>query len=329
MSVYYFNGPQGFAGLATSLASDFGTYGTYDEFVPADALRKCQSYGFFRRRLNVVAIISGYAIPWTLFCFVFALTSFNLRYYHPTITWMLTFAILIGIVAFGLLAVMTLIQRRRGQSFEEPHWRMFLALTCALAWGTAVYAGNQNYYMHMAPYLDLSGMRTKIDIDPATTRGIEMMDAGVLHFMGRTNIDLHRTHGFKNSQTYCVAPITRDNATLVNYDFWAVGIDCCNGAPGDFKDCVADGDLHGVQAVRYTFDATDRSFLRLAIQQAEAKFNIKATHPLFLLWAKDAAAFRDEYQNKAYRWYMLGMCVSFGVQVALVALGAYFIQTNC
>lgn len=323
----YYAGPQGMHPQAANPASE---YGTYEEIAPADPLTKAQSYGYFRRRLNVVAIILGYLIPWTLFCVVYGMNSFEARYFSPLQTWFFTCVILLGVVIFALSAVMMVIRRKKGQSREDPHWRVFLAVTCLAAWIAAVMAGNSNYTWHTAPYWDLVGLKTKTAVDPTVNKGVEMMDAGIIDFLGASSIDTSRSHGFKNGHTYCVAPITRDNKTLDNYDFWAVGVDCCSGEPGDFKDCVPPEQRDGKsQAVRYMFGSTDREFMRLAIQQAEAKYQIKTTHPLFLLWADDAAAFRDDYQNKGYRHYMLGMIVALVVQVALVALATSFIQENC
>merc|ERR1719161_2582403 len=144
------------------------------------------------------------------------------------------------------------------------------------------------------------------------------MDAGRVEFLKGATLDLHKAYAFQNLETYCVAPITMYNpqlgstTPLSSYDFWAVGINCCAGSSSqevDFK-CgdFANADAH--EGLRLMHD-DQRSFLRLAVQQAEAAHMIKANHPLFFVWTDDSIGSMHNYMEKAYRNFAIAMCSFF------------------
>merc|ERR1719476_755292 len=112
------------------------------------------------------------------------------------------------------------------------------------------------------------------------------MDAGQLTFTPESRLDLGKSVGFKNLDIYCVAPITSTtNQPLKAYDFWAVGINCCSGHVPDFS-C---GDYSNPMA-HYglrLLDDSAREYFRLAVQEAEATYNMKSTHPVFVHWLQD------------------------------------------
>jgi len=63
-------------------------------------------------------------------------------------------------------------------------------------------------------------------------------------------------------------------------------------------------------------------FFRLAVQQAEAAYNIKAVHPIFVYWLQDPASEINAYQEDGFRYYMLGMFAHFSLQLFLVITAA-------
>merc|ERR1719443_992372 len=116
-------------------------------------------------------------------------------------------------------------------------------------------------------------MNSYPSVNPATKRGQQMMDSGRVYFAPGTALDVKKSMGFKNHDTYCVAPITNGCDKLPTYDFWAVGVNCCNGASTAFR-CGDFNNPHARSGLRVIRE-DQHPFFRLAVKQAEAAYNIK------------------------------------------------------
>merc|ERR1719163_1125634 len=150
------------------------------------------------------------------------------------------------------------------------------------------------------------------------------MDAAQISFDRGTTLDLRKSMGFTNHETYCVAPITiADNhgvmAELSNYDFWAVGRNCCSGESNGFH-CGASNNPNARGGLRL-LDEDDRAFYRLAVQQAEGRYHIQAVHPLFFHWVEDPVTEMDSWKREAHGIFYIGMIVHFIWQMLAVGLG--------
>mmetsp|Transcript_115410 Transcript_115410/g.203767 ORF Transcript_115410/g.203767 Transcript_115410/m.203767 type:complete len:315 (+) Transcript_115410:174-1118(+) len=251
-----------------------------------------------RRSLNGFAILVSLFVPWLLFCTMFASRTFNLRYTNPYIVYVINFIGLAVVVAFGVLANVSIKRKMQQDAFREPNWYVFLFITCLMAWLLGIFFGDREFYKFMEPYYDVTNLYTYHRVDPAGRRGGQLMDAGRVFFVNSTRLDISRSMGFKNQALYCVAPIVTGNKVLKTYDFWAVGTDCCSGNAADFH-CGQFNNPRAHAGLRLTRDE-DRAFYRLAVQQAEAAYNIQTDHPLFFYWDEDPDA-------KIYDRYMRGI----------------------
>merc|ERR1719174_3570482 len=161
-------------------------------------------------------------------------------------------------------------------------------------------------------------MNTYPDVNAAQAKGSQLMDAGRVFFTPDTGIDNRRAMGFKSSELFCVAPIVTGTGKLASYDFWAVGTNCCSGVSSDFR-CGEYNNPRARAGLRLMRD-DQRAFFRLAVQQAEAAFNIRSVHPLFFHWMQDPDAEMDAYQDDGYKYFLLGMFTHFAMQLFLVVL---------
>lgn len=127
-------------------------------------------------------------------------------------------------------------------------------------------------------------------IDPLTASGVQFMDAGAVYFAEGSNIDTSKYVFYSNAPTYCVAPITYKNINMYKYDLWAVGVDCCNEVtPSGVVTGFQCGEYNNPEAhagLRVMSDSV-QPYYRLAVLQAQAKFNISTTNPLFFTWMED------------------------------------------
>lgn len=279
-----------------------------------------------QRRLNIFAICLNIFMPWILFCLVAAMLSFEMHYTKPELCQTLIIITVVLLVLLGALDVLYMMWRRRtGEaSLATSTWLLFLCVSCLVAIGVAVPLGNHNFWASSQVFFDITALNSYNGVDPARMRGQELMDAGRVMFVNGTRLDLTRAMGFRNVETYCVAPITGGavvgNPPLAAYDFWAVGKDCCSSNSADFR-CGEYNNLEARAGVRLMRDE-DRAFFRLAVQQAESAYGIKATHPLFFHWVRDPVAETFQYQQGAFQTYMVAMFAFFAFQCVLVYIGA-------
>eukprot|EP00929_Paragymnodinium_shiwhaense_P122286 TRINITY_DN94932_c0_g1_i1.p1 TRINITY_DN94932_c0_g1~~TRINITY_DN94932_c0_g1_i1.p1 ORF type:complete len:313 (+),score=76.10 TRINITY_DN94932_c0_g1_i1:182-1120(+) len=263
-----------------------------------------------RRRMNLVAICVNILFPWLLFCVIFAVMSFYLHYQHPTMAW------LIVLGAYGVVGVSGFLAFRAKQKQLDPMWYTFSTIALFVAVTLAAICGDMNFWFNMQPFFDIENLNTYPSVNPAREKGQQLMDAGRVYFAEGTALDMRKAMGFKNLDLYCVAPIVNGQQQLASYDFWAVGINCCSGVSSDFR-C---GEFNNPQArsgLRLMRD-DQRPFYRLAVQQAEAAYNIKATHPLFFYWMQDPVAQMNMYRDDGFKYYLLGIFTHFAFNLFCV-----------
>lgn len=263
-----------------------------------------------RRRINLVAICINIFLPWIVFCTVYAAMSFALHYQRPTLAWLVVVG---GLIAAGLTA---LLAQRTRQLERDPMWYTYAALAMLLATLLAAFCGDANFWYNMQPFYDIENLNTYPSVNPARERGQQLMDAGRVYFADGAGLDMRKAMGFKNLDTYCVAPIVFGEEQMASYDFWAVGVNCCSGVSSDFR-CGEFNNPHARSGLRLMRD-DQRPFFRLAVQQAEAAYNVKATHPLFFYWMQDPVAEMNSYRDAGFKYYLLGIFTHFAFNLFCV-----------
>jgi hypothetical protein len=310
--------------LASSIVKDgtnyqYGHPGMYGSNI--HATQSMQQKGPFlrgeRQRLNIVAILISLFLPWLIFCLVFWVVSFSLHYKNPFVCYVIMFLALSAVLVIAYFAFEA-IRKKTKDKFHEPTWLFFLFITSFLAWLLGVIAGDINFYHYMEPYYDVTNLNTYDSVDPSRMRGQQLMDAGRVMFAPSSQLDLSRSMGFKNLELYCVAPIVggNDPRHMPTYDFWAVGMNCCSGNRADFH-CGEFNQNQASAGLRLMRD-DQRAFYRLAVQQAEAAYNIRADHPLFFYWMHDPIEEVNAWMDEGIKNYMLGIMTHFIFQLFLV-----------
>uniref|UniRef100_A0A7S2JVN1 Uncharacterized protein n=1 Tax=Zooxanthella nutricula TaxID=1333877 RepID=A0A7S2JVN1_9DINO len=264
-----------------------------------------------RRRLNLVAICANIFLPWFAFSAIYAGMSFSLHYQHPSLA--IGLAVL-GLVAAAVAGAFAARARQRGQG---EMWYTFFALALLIATVAAFAFGELNFSLNMQRFYDIENLNTYPSVNPARERGQQLMDAGRVYFADGTGLDMRKAMAFRNLDLYCVAPIVHGEEQLASYDFWAVGVNCCSGVSSDFR-CGEFNNPHARSGLRLMAD-DQRPFFRLAVQQAEAAYNIKSTHPLFFIWMQDPVAEMNAYRDSGFRYYLLGVFTHFAFNLCCTA----------
>mmetsp|Transcript_3361 Transcript_3361/g.6594 ORF Transcript_3361/g.6594 Transcript_3361/m.6594 type:complete len:335 (-) Transcript_3361:2-1006(-) len=278
------------------------------------------------RRMNSMSMALALFVPWLLFVTVFVAMSFSLRYKFPEVAYLIVGLCLLVIITVGFHALATFRRRTATHVGHGGNWYIFIFLTCLAAWCLGLACGCQNFNRNMQPYFDLTNLNLYSAVDVTRIRGQQVMDAGRMVFLPRSQLDLRYAMSFRNTDMYCVAPVAMRETNgsvprLVNYDFWAVGINCCSGDGSDFHCGQSYNDKTAHAGLRLMRDS-QRPFFRLAVQQSLAAFNLKATHPIFLHWVADPILAMKEYEENGFKSLLLGMFSHFSLQLCLVAAAA-------
>lgn len=278
----------------------------------AGGAEKAQFLQGKRRRMNVVPILLSLFVPWVTFSIVFTVLSIWVHAEQPSLTYFIVGCCLVAVLATGGVAFGS---RDPASSRRDPTWLNFLFAIMLLAWVAGVLLGKLNFSLVEAPHHEVKNLNEYSNVDPAVMRGEQVMDAGIVRFTGDSGLDLTKSMGFKNRDVYCVAPITRGDAALTSYDFWAVGINCCAG--GRFT-CEGANSQHATTGVRLMGES-QRAFYRLAVQQAEGAYHIKASHPLFFHWVEEEAVDLTHLERSTTRNVAIGILSYFLFQFIVVA----------
>jgi len=283
-----------------------------------------------RRRLSLVGLLEAAALPLGLFITIFWALSFQVHYYHPEVCYVF---IAVGfIIPTAILLRAFVIHRRRalGLTDHDPIWLYKAAGTTFVATCLAVILGFANYRANTVKYYDIQNLSvvngvnrlgtaaTDEGMDVMAASGQQYMDAMLINFQKGTSVNEKMSIGFKDGTLYCVAPITRGTEPAAFYDFWAVGVDCCDPFGGDFW-CGGDiRDDEARTAVRWMGDS-ERTYFRLAVNQAEEQYNIHARFPMFFTWSRDGASTISAYWDNGRRFFVIFTVVFIFVELGIIA----------
>jgi hypothetical protein len=280
------------------------------------------------RHTSPVEVIVGIFLPWGIFASLFAMVSLPVHYSNPSLVWVLDTLLGLFVMGLGAVALMNI----RNNGFVEAKWYAFYFVTSLVAWILATTLGEMNYTSNIAPFLDIINLNYYPSVDPNTTSGQLLMDAGRIGFVEGSHLDLSKSIAFRNIDFYCVAPVIRSpqfvpveggGSAIHNYDFWAVGVNCCTGR-GDFH-CGDFQNAKTQQGLRLMRE-DQREYFRLAVETAQAHWNIRAEHPIFIHWIADASTEIEAYHTAGYLYLIYGFVFMFLGQVFLVTVNGMVLR---
>jgi len=306
-----------FVGLSPPMAPpQWNIGGAYDILT-----QKFPTYGIARKDvpdqkpIPLPQLVSLLLVPTLTFTATFWLTSFSLRYSAATFANVACYCMVLPSVAFLGMAL--------GASGRERSLLLITSACCLVAWVSGYAWGDYNYQSLMRPYYDITQLNTYPSINPQNVTGAQVMDAGMIEFIGGSRSLPEYSLGFKNGDTYCVAPIGKvnasgnatGNASGSTFDFWAVGMNCCAGHGVEFK--CGEYNAMSTWGLRVMEDS-HRNMYEVAVKQAEASFNIRAPHPVLVYMMTDPKQEVQEYSDDGIKNFTFAIFAYFAFQIAVV-----------
>jgi len=206
--------------------------------------------------------------------------------------------------------------------------RGFIGMLCLIAAVAGSLAGLREDLMNFNIIHQFTTLVTYVNIDPAKDVGGAYMDAGEVYFKEGSRVDTQRGIAVRSKDTYCAAPIVREEAKgqaaqanahpppAGTVDWWAVGKNCCDPSGEGFT-CGLSGlapQMTPRAGLRQLYDY-ERHLYRLAVDEWASKFNLPVKHPLFFEWVVDPIADVTgrvlKGWSNVYKWIELHAAVNF------------------
>lgn len=276
------------------------------------------------RRVNLVPVAICLLVPWVLYCSMSALLAFNVHYASALLCYCIALVVLL-VIGFLLRMVHKTMKAQRA----DTSWTFFLCVTCFLAWAVGFLVGDVIYFQHMEPYYSVGHLNDYGALDPSSTPGQQVMDAGRVSFARGTKLDLSKPMAFRNVESYCVVPITNAKGKAGpsgSYDFWAVGLNCCPQNGMSFQ-CGEYNNPQASAGLRLMRDDQD-GYYRLAVKQAESEYKITAKHPLFFHWMQDPVSEVDAMYDTGMQEFIFGTFAYFAFQLFLIVVFVILFPRN-
>jgi len=288
----------------------------YGSLMEADLLSewKRPSISTGRRSIDLFSLLQALLIPWGVFAGVAAVLTFRVRLAG---LWIALLVLLV--VRMAYMAREAWRRRFQPQGYAVLLIALFWLTTAVVGFIAGLVIGKGGSAM-MKPYDVFTSMSIYFDVNPDVP-GAQMVDAGRVLFLPGSRVAGGMAAGFKSGSVYCVAPVTLGKPLPgASYDFWAVGVDCCpgDGNKVDFR-CGDVGDPAAYAGVRLLDDG-QRPYYRLAVQQAEAAYRIRAPRPIFFHWSRDPIAEVHDSFYKARRRFSAAAATAFTVQFFLMCI---------
>lgn len=273
-----------------------------------------------RRQLNRVGILTALFVPFGLFVGTFYVMSFGLYYRQPNFALMIVGSAFLLVLAMGAFSLQA--KRTEMTTGQRTTWHHFVFMTALIGCLLGSSLGYLNLDWNGMRYYDYISLRKAVNVDPGSSQGLSLLDAGEIDFQVGTHIDLKSHYLWHKTRTYCVAPIVSGTDPLASYDFWAVGMDCCSAKPGDFSCTDVSSTSYQLAGLR-VMDHSEIQGYTLAVEQATAAHNMQSRRPIFLYMMKSPYAKIKSYLNDAQSFATLAFVGYFIMQSVLVAVQSY------
>jgi len=286
----------------------YGSVQVDEEYAP-----KKEGLGQQRARVDVLEVLLSIFLPLAIFMLASAVLSFRMRYNLWPLAWIIALCCVLPAVHVRALSKNAF---KESEESSQGKWKLFLCTLCFLAWALALMLGVMNYSTNMKPFYDMSALNYYPSVDPSTS-GQSHIDAGRILFQPGSHLGTTRAMGVKVGTTYCVAPVVNPSTQKglrtdeVEYDYWAVGENCCSSVqPQTRWTCGEINNPLAHAGMRLMTDAP-QAFYRMAVQEAEATYKIRAKNPIFLHWMQDPAAQMTAWRENGTRIYLQGVVSLF------------------
>lgn len=229
--------------------------------------------------------------------------SSEFRHYHPQECYFfvsccilaVVFIVVNATVGFNKRAAKSKIVGYEVNTVDPTLW-YFFAMTSVVALLLGCLAGQFIFNTNTSMCLAATDLNIISDVDPLSMPSKAFLDAGAIVFLPGTKVNQSMSLGYKDWSTYCVAPVTRTGLVPASYNFWAVGLDCCNPFGGSFW--CGESNNPRAHAGWRLMESDKHVGYKLAVRMAEAEYGIVAMEPMFFRWGEDPTS--AEAKNAPY-----------------------------